>query len=97
MVSDELLNQFKRKMRINYDIDDDNLREILTRSLTAIKANCGDFDVESDEYGRFLVLEHARYTFNDDVEFFMGNFAQDLNSYAFELQKRGAEDGTTEG
>lgn len=88
MVSDDLLNAFKRKMRITYDIDDDNLRETLGRSLAVIKANCGNFDVDSDDYGRFLVLEHARYSINDDAEFFMENFAQDLNSYAFELKKK---------
>lgn len=88
MVSDDLLNDFKRKMRITYDIDDDNLRAILERSLVVITSTCGDFDVEQEKYGRFLVLEHARYSFNEDAEFFMENFKHDLKLFAFELKKK---------
>lgn len=92
MVSDELLKDFKRKMRITYDIDDDNLRAILERSLAVIIANCGDFDVDKDKYGRFLVLEHARYSFNDDSEFFMQNFHGDLAAFSYMLRGSELED-----
>lgn len=93
MVSDNLLKAFKQRMRIDYDIDDENLREMLERSFNVIKSNCGEFDVESNEYGKLLVIEHARYAFNDDTEFFMSNFADDLASFAFSLRKEAILNG----
>lgn len=87
MISEDILKAFKQRMRISYDIDDDNLRELLTRSYQVIESNCGKFDIEQDHYGKFLVFEHARYAFNDDVEFFMENFHDDMASFAFKLKK----------
>lgn len=85
-ISDNILNLFKKKMHITYDIDDDNLRGLLERSLAVIIANCGNFDVETNKYGQHLVLEHARYSFNDDSEFFMSNFHDDLAAFSFMLK-----------
>lgn len=92
MISDEVLNKFKQRMRINYDTDDDNLRSMLERSFIVVSQLCGAFDLNSDEpldvYGTFLTLEHARYTFNDDVEFFIENFQSDLQNLAYGLKGR---------
>lgn len=86
MITDDILKQFKQRMRITFDCDDDNLRALLERSYSIIKANCGNFDLSND-FGKFLVFEHSRYTLNDDSEFFMENFQYDLKSFSYELRK----------
>lgn len=87
MITKEVLEEFKKRMRIDYDIDDDNLTSLLERSYSVIKMNCGEFDFDNKN-GKFLVFEHARYSFNDDVEFFLSNFANDMASFAFSLRKQ---------
>ncbi|WP_421501597.1 hypothetical protein [Lactiplantibacillus plantarum] len=75
-----LLEQFKQRMKIYYKAEDANLSRILNASqkritdITGIASNIGD-----DVYDE-LVLERARYAYNDQVEFFDANFLDDLLS-----------------
>lgn len=89
---ESLLAEFKKRMHITFDIDDDNLKGLLKRSFFAIKSWCGEFDLDTNEYGKMLVIEHARYAFNEDTEFFIENFKEDLQSFSYELAK-GETDG----
>lgn len=84
MIPNELLDEFKRRMHIVYDIDDENLKSILENSYAILQDMCGSFDL-TNVRGKFLVMEHARYTYNDDAEFFFENFAHDLNEFAINL------------
>lgn len=92
MITDDILKQFKQRMRITFDSDDENLRALLERSYSIIVSNCGDFDLDNP-IGKHLTFEHARYTLNDDSEFFFGNFQHDLSSFSLDLRKDNTEDG----
>jgi len=67
-------------MKIYHKAEDANLSRILNASqkritdITGIASNAGD-----DVYDE-LVLERARYAYNDQVEFFDANFLDDLLS-----------------
>lgn len=75
-----LLDQFKLRMKIYHKAEDADLSRILNASqkritdITGIASNAGD-----DVYDE-LVLERARYAYNDQVEFFDANFLDDLLS-----------------
>ncbi|MFB6800448.1 phage gp6-like head-tail connector protein [Peribacillus butanolivorans] len=84
-ITDELLVDFKKRMKISHSIEDDTLKDILSASVEDIKAKCGYFTVESNERARELVFERSRYVYNDALEFFNDNFASQITSLALEL------------
>lgn len=92
-----LLEQFKQRMKIYHSAEDKNLLRILDASqkritdITGIASNAGD-----DVYDE-LVLERARYAYNDQVEFFDANFLDDLLSASLTSYEPGDdEDESTE-
>lgn len=85
MISDEVLEKFKDRMRITHSIEDDNLREILSSSYESVKYSCGDFDISKNMRGRELVFERSRYVYNDSLEFFEDNFLSEIMSLGIEL------------
>jgi hypothetical protein len=81
-----LLNVFKERMRIFHSGEDANLSRMLESSEAAIHSLVGSKDT-SDPRVRELVIERARYAYNDQVEFFYGNFQGDLMALSLENYK----------
>ena len=72
-----LLSAFKERMRIYHDGEDKNLSRMLESSVDAVERLVGSGDFY-DRQVRELILERARYVYNDQVEFFYGNFKEDI-------------------
>ena len=85
MISDEVLKEFKSRMRISHSIEDENLKSILNMSYEDLKNRCSDFDIDEYLRGRELVFERSRYVYNDSLEFFEDNFLSEITSIGLEL------------
>lgn len=81
-----LLKSFKERMRIFHNGEDANLSKMLESSDSAIFSLVGSKD-SADPRVRELILERARYAYNDQVEFFYGNFQGDLMALSLENYK----------
>lgn len=81
-----LLSAFKERMRIFHKGEDNNLSKMLESSESAILSLVGSKD-SADPRVRELILERARYVYNDQVEFFYGNFQGDLMALSLENYK----------
>lgn len=81
-----LLAAFKERMRIFHNGEDTNLSRMLESSESAILSLVGSKD-STDSRVRELILERARYAYNDQVEFFYGNFQGDLMALSLENYK----------
>ena len=80
-----LLAAFKERMRIFHDGEDANLSRMLESSEQAIFQIVGT--TNHNPRVRELILERARYTYNDQVEFFYQNFQGDLMALSLENYK----------
>ncbi|HHT7154011.1 TPA: hypothetical protein ACTZ42_003772 [Bacillus cereus] len=78
-ISDEILQEFKDRMHLG-DEEDDNLKRILSTSNKALLRVCGNYDVNKDEEFKELVFERSRYVYNDALEYFDKNFLSQINS-----------------
>ncbi|PEA23093.1 hypothetical protein CON40_01485 [Bacillus cereus] len=83
VISYEILQQFKDRMRLGDD-EDDNLRRILSASNQELKRICGSYDINNDEVFKELVFERSRYVYNDALEYFNSNFLTMINSFSIE-------------
>lgn len=81
-----LLKAFKERMRIFHSGEDNNLSLMLESSESAILSLVGSKDSANPRV-RELILERARYAYNDQVEFFYGNFQGDLMALSLENYK----------
>jgi hypothetical protein len=81
-----LLKSFKERMRIFHSGEDNNLSRMLESSESAILSLVGSNDSANPRV-RELILERARYAYNDQVEFFYGNFQGDLMALSLENYK----------
>lgn len=81
-----LLKSFKERMRIFHNGEDANLSKMLESSESAILSLVGSNDSTNPRV-RELILERARYVYNDQVEFFYGNFQGDLMALSLENYK----------
>ena len=81
-----LLKSFKERMRIFHTGEDNNLSKMLESSESVILSLVGSKD-STDPRVRELILERARYAYNDQVEFFYGNFQGDLMALSLENYK----------
>ncbi|SME70763.1 hypothetical protein BACERE00198_02438 [Bacillus cereus] len=79
VISNEILQQFKERMHLG-DEEDDNLKRILSTSNKALIRVCGNYDVNKDEEFKELVFERSRYVYNDALEYFDKNFLSQINS-----------------
>lgn len=82
-----LLKAFKERMRIFHSGEDNNLSLMLESSESAILSLVGSNDSTNPRV-RELILERARYAYNDQVEFFYGNFQGDLMALSLENYKQ---------
>lgn len=80
VISNEILQQFKDRMRLGDD-EDDNLRRILFASNEALIKVCGSYEITKDETFKELVFERSRYVYNDALEYFTKNFLTEINSF----------------
>lgn len=78
-ISNEILVEFKGRMKLSDD-EDDNLLRILKASTEDLQAICGDYDINTSERFKELVFERSRYVYNDVLEHFYGNFLTQLNN-----------------
>ncbi|UOB80775.1 hypothetical protein MQW34_09450 [Bacillus sp. ZJS3] len=79
VISNEILQQFKDRMHLGDD-EDDNLKRILSISNKSLLRICGDYDLNNDEEFKELVFERSRYVYNDALEYFDKNFLSQINS-----------------
>ncbi|HHL0970805.1 hypothetical protein [Bacillus cereus] len=79
VISNEILQQFKDRMHLG-DEEDDNLKRILSTSNKALLRVCGNYDLNKDEEFKELVFERSRYVYNDALEYFEKNFLSQINS-----------------
>ncbi|HFK1743980.1 hypothetical protein OCB14_19930 [Bacillus cereus] len=80
VISDEIIQQFKDRMHLGDD-EDDNLKRILFASNEALLKVCGLYDINKDETFKELVFERSRYAYNDALEYFTKNFLTEINSF----------------
>ncbi len=73
-----MLGEIKRILRIDWDYEDDRLKDILIRSIAKIETITGKSFNENDEALKSLVLNHARYDYNNVAELFDENFRSDI-------------------
>lgn len=81
-----LLKPFKERMRIFHSGEDKNLSRMLESSETNILSLVGS-QYSTESRVRELILERARYVYNDQVEFFYENFQGDLMALSLENYK----------
>ncbi|MCD2332921.1 hypothetical protein [Bacillus cereus] len=79
VISNEILQEFKDRMHLGDD-EDDNLKRILSTSNKALLRVCGNYDLNKDEEFKELVFERSRYVYNDALEYFDKNFLSQINS-----------------
>ncbi|PEQ93617.1 hypothetical protein CN483_30010 [Bacillus cereus] len=80
VISDEIIQQFKDRMHLGDD-EDENLKRILFASNEALLKVCGLNDINKDETFKELVFERSRYAYNDALEYFTKNFLTEINSF----------------
>lgn len=78
-----LLKSFKERMRIFHSGEDENLSRMLESSEANILNLVGS-QSPTEPRVRELILERARYVYNDQVEFFYDNFQGDLMALSLE-------------
>lgn len=85
IITGEILDEFKKRMKISHSSEDEILEAILSSSVEDIKQKCGEFDINNNLRARELVFERSRYVYNDALEFFNDNFTSQITSLALEL------------
>ena len=81
-----LLASFKERMRIFHSGEDNNLSRMLESSEANILSLVGS-QRPTEPRVRELILERARYVYDDQVEFFYDNFQGDLMALSLENYK----------
>ncbi|MBT2615326.1 MULTISPECIES: phage gp6-like head-tail connector protein [unclassified Bacillus (in: firmicutes)] len=97
-VSSDLLEEFKERMHISHSSEDDNLKRLLSFSISAINSSCGVFDIngekDTDQRAKELVFERTRYAYNDALEYFDDNFLSQITSLGLSLIPESDVDAT---
>lgn len=79
------LNEFKARMRIFHDSEDNDIVKQLDDSKAAIIALVGNFDPVSFNLGKELIFERTRYVRNEALEYFNDNFQRLILDASIEL------------
>lgn len=82
---DELLKEFKARMKIYHSSEDENLKMILSASKEEIQTLVGDFKLEEYSRGKELIFERGRYAYNDQLEYFYPNFQESILNISLDL------------
>lgn len=91
MITKEVIDEFKARMRIYHKTEDDSIEQMLEASFFVLKNLCGEFDL-NDREGKELVFERTRYVYHDSVEFFEQNFRSRIHSFGYTLSFQADED-----
>lgn len=84
-VTPGLVDDLKERLHISHGSEDGNLERMLSSSLSYVERNCGAFDIHSHSEAKELVLERARYAYNDSLEFFEDNFISAIQGLSLSL------------
>ena len=79
------LNEFKARMRIFHESEDDDIIQQLDDSKTAIIALIGEFEPDKFSQGKELIFERTRYVRNEALEYFNDNFQSLILDASIEL------------
>jgi hypothetical protein len=79
MITPEILQEFKERMKLG-DEEDENLLRILNASYDDLTRICGEHDITTDTVFKELVFERSRYVYNDALEYFHQNFLTQINN-----------------
>ncbi|MBT2718333.1 phage head-tail connector protein [Bacillus sp. ISL-57] len=97
-ITTDLLEEFKERMHISHSSEDDNLKRLLSFSISAIKSSCGEFDIngekDTDQRAKELIFERTRYAYNDALEYFDDNFLSQITSLGLSLIPESDSDAT---
>lgn len=97
-ITTDLLEEFKERMHISHSSEDDNLKTLLSFSISAIKSSCGEFDIngekDTDQRAKELIFERTRYAYNDALEYFDNNFLSQITSLGISLIPESDSDAT---
>jgi NifB/MoaA-like Fe-S oxidoreductase len=83
-ITPTILQEFKERMRIEDDYENDYLLRIIASSRLALIKSCGDYDISTDISFKELVFERSRYVYNDALEYFDNNFLSQINNLSIE-------------
>ncbi|MCR0869007.1 phage head-tail adapter protein [Staphylococcus aureus] len=86
MTVDDLLVKFKSLEKIDYDSEDEFLKELLKMSYIRLKNQCGTFDLDNLT-GQELILNRTRYAYQDLLEHFNENYRADLIDFSLSLME----------
>lgn len=85
-------------MHISHSSEDNNLKRLLSFSISAIKSSCGEFDIygekDTDQRAKELTFERTRYAYNDALEYFDDNFLSQITSLGLSLIPESDTDAT---
>lgn len=74
-----MLDNVKNYLRITWDDEDAEIVSLIERGKKYLCRHTGtSLDFEDDDLPKQLLLDYCRYARNNALEFFQGNFAQDL-------------------
>ncbi|ADI97619.1 TPA: phage head-tail connector protein [Staphylococcus aureus] len=86
MAIDDLLVKFKSLEKIDYNSEDEFLKELLKMSYTRLKNQCGTFELDNLA-GQELILNRTRYAYQDLLEHFNENYRADLIDFSLSLME----------
>lgn len=82
---DELVQDFKDMEKIDHTSEDIYIENLLKRSYEKLQRDYGKFDIDKNLIGRELVLNRARYAYQDLLEYFNENYRVDLIDFGISL------------
>lgn len=84
---DELVQDFKDMEKIDHTSEDSYIEKLLKRSYEKLQRDYGKFDIDKNLIGRELVLNRARYAYQDLLEYFNENYRVDLIDFGISLME----------
>lgn len=81
-ITDDNVQEFKKRMSIYYSHKDETLESLLKNSYLFLEAKCGEFSMTEENQGKELVFERARYAYHDSIEYFDENFMSMVMNFA---------------
>lgn len=85
------LDDFKKRMKIFHDSEDDNLQRILDTSEKDVLSLVGE-EAKNDLRTIELIYERSRYVYYDSLEFFYDNFQEQILNISLGYADLGGDD-----
>lgn len=76
-----MLIEFKEYAKISHDTEDAYLTNLLRKSYSNLISRFGYFDIYENLNGQDLVFARTRYAYEDLLEYFNDNYADDLLNF----------------